>query len=415
MGRVLEAAREALRTLRTSWLRTALTLFGIIWGSASVVFLISWGLGVRAMLETAYLRVGRNLLHVQAGNIGDDFSPASDRRLLWFTLDDVDALRERVRYSALVVPESQFFKEVTYRQVATQLNVRGVVPDHLELRGVRVAAGRMITHDDVLHRRRVAVLADKARARLLGPHGGVGSTIRIAGQTFTVVGLLGRVGTQLWQDGPGPIDDQLWIPLTTLFAFGPRYGGDAEIVDSILLRIKDPSLRGAAEREVRTILAERLHVAASDHEAIRAASPLDALEKLPLNQMGGLLFTLGATTLLIGGVGVLTMMLDAVQERRGEIGVRLAVGARRRDVLQQFFLETLVITGLGGLLGVGLGLAGCAALAHLTAADLVPVPIVRWETLALALGIMTAVGLASGLFPAWRASRVDPSVTLRVE
>lgn len=131
--------------------------------------------------------------------------------------------------------------------------------------------------------------------------------------------------------------------------------------------------------------------------------------------MGGLLFTLGATTLMIGGVGILTMMLDAVQERRQEIGVRLAVGARRRDILSQFFLETLVITGLGGLLGIALGLAGCVALTQFAVGDLIPVPLVRWETIAIALGVMTFVGFSSGLFPAWRASRVDPSVTLRAE
>ncbi len=410
-----EAIREALRTLRTSWVRTALTLFGIVWGTASVVFLLSWGLGVRVMLESAYLRVGRNLVHVVPGHIGETFTPAADRRLLWFTLEDVDALRQRAHLAALVVPESQFFREVSYRQTATSLNVRGVTADHVALRGVTVSAGRAITRGDLLHRRRVAVLGTEARQRLLGPHGGVGSSIRIGGQTFEVVGLLARVGMQLWQDGPSRIDEQAWIPLTTLFAFGPRYGRDAEIVESILISLKERRQRRPAERELRTILAERLRTSPADEEAIRVMSPLDALDKLPLNQMNGLLFTLGATTLVIGGVGILTMMLDSVQERRQEIGVRLAVGARRRDILGQFFLETFVITGLGGLLGILLGLAGCAALGSLEAADLIPVPIVRGETIAVTLAVMTLVGFTSGLFPAWRASRVDPSVTLRAE
>lgn len=410
-----EAIREALRTLRVSWLRTVLTLFGIVWGTASVVFLLAWGLGVRAMMEESYMRVGRNLVHVMAGNIGENFTPASDRRLLWFTLEDVDALRERSRLSTLVVPESHFFREVTYRQRATTINVRGVTQDHMALRGVKIRGGRAINRDDLLHRRRVAVLGAEARERIFGPHGGVGSSIRIAGQTFEVIGLLGRVGMQLWQDGPSRIDEQVWIPLTTLFTFGPRYGRDAEVVENILLSVKDRSLRKAAESEMRSILAERLRISPTDEEAIRAASPLDALEKLPLDQMSSLLFTIGATTLVIGGVGILTMMLDSVQERRQEIGVRLAVGARRRDVLGQFFLETFVITSLGGLLGIGLGLAGCAGLASVRAADLIPVPIVRWEIIAVALSVMTVVGFVSGLFPAWRASRVDPSVTLRAE
>jgi putative ABC transport system permease protein len=413
--RILEAAREAMRTLRTSWLRTVLTLFGIVWGTASVVFLLSWGLGVRAMLEAAYDRVGHNLVQVFPGQIGSDFTPASDRRVLWLTLDDVDALRGRVRLSRLVLPESQTFREVGYRQTTTSMNIRGVEPDNVKLRGVTIAAGRGLTRDDLHHRRRVAVLGTKARERLLGPHGGVGSTIRIAGQPFQVIGLLGRVGTQLWQDGPSQLDEQVWIPFTTLAGFGKRQGRDAEVVDSVMLSVKDRKQRKAAEHEVRAILAERLRVRADDEEAIRIMSPLDALEKVPLDQMGGLLFTLGATTLIIGGVGILTMMLDSVQQRRNEIGVRLAVGARRRDIVGQFFLETFFITGLGGLLGVALGLVGCAALASLPAADLIPKPIVRWQTIAIALSVMTGVGFASGIVPARRAARIDPALTLRAE
>ncbi|MEW6270258.1 MAG: ABC transporter permease [Thermodesulfobacteriota bacterium] len=413
--RVFEAAHEALRTLRVSWVRTALTLFGIVWGTASVVFLISWGLGVRAMMEECYGRVGRNLVQVFPGQIGAEFTPAADRRELWFTLDDVAAVRERVRLSTLVLPESQAFREVGFRQTTTSLNIRGVVPENVALRGVRIAAGRPITRDDLSHRRRVAVLGTKARERLLGPHGGVGSTIRIAGRPFTVIGLLGRVGMQLWQDGPSSLDEQVWIPFSTLAGFGKRRGHDGEVVDNIMLSVLDRRTRKAAEREVRAILAERLRVSADDEEAIRIMSPLDALEKIPLDDMSGLLFALGATTLVIGGVGILTMMLDSVQQRRQEIGVRLAVGARRRDILTQFFLETFVITGLGGLLGIALGLAGCLALARLAAADLIPQPIVRWQTVAIALAVMTAVGFASGLVPARRAARVDPSLTLRTE
>src|SRR5262249_21190813 len=157
----------------------------------------------------------------------------------------------------------------------------------------------------------------------------------------------------------------------------PRYGPDAEIVDIILLQLTDRLQRKPAERELRAILAERLRISPADEEAFRIASPLDALDRLPTEQMRALLFTLGATTLVIGGIGILAMMPDSVQDRRQEIGVRLAVGARRRDILGQFFLETFVITSLGGLLGVLLGLAGCLALASLETPDLVPVPIVR--------------------------------------
>jgi putative ABC transport system permease protein len=229
------------------------------------------------------------------------------------------------------------------------------------------------------------------------------------------VGLLAPVGTQLWQDGPTAIDEEAWVPLTSLFALGPRFGTDTEIVDAIALRVHDRRQYDELRREIRSILAPRLGVSVDDEEAIHVVSPLDSLRNLPLDQMDGLLLTLSVATLAIGGVGVLTMMLDAVHDRRQEIGVRLAVGARRRDVVLQFLVETFAITALGGALGLLLGLGGCAVLAALDVPDLVPVPIVRPSVILTALAVLTIVALGAGVGPAWRAARVDPSITLRSE
>jgi putative ABC transport system permease protein len=239
--------------------------------------------------------------------------------------------------------------------------------------------------------------------------------VRLEGRPFRVVGLLARVGTQLWQDGPTTLDEEAWVPITSLFAFGPRFGRDANVVDAIVLRLRDRHDYAALQREIHAILARRLGVSAHDDEAIRIASPLDSLQKLPLDQMDGLLFTLSVATLVIGGVGVLTMMLDAVHDRRQEIGVRLAVGGRRRDVLTQFLLETFVITAVGGLVGLGLGLGGCWGLMQLDVPDLVPVPILRLDVVASALLVLTTVGIGAGVIPAWRAARIDPAITLRAE
>jgi putative ABC transport system permease protein len=139
------------------------------------------------------------------------------------------------------------------------------------------------------------------------------------------------------------------------------------------------------------------------------------LNRLPLDQTQGLLFILAATTLLIGGIGVLNMMLDSVHERRSEIGVRLAIGATRRDIIAQFFVETFAITSVGGLTGTALGIGGCLLMGSLDVPDLIPVPVLSWEIVLLALGILTAVGISAGVIPAWRAARVDPASTLRME
>jgi putative ABC transport system permease protein len=131
--------------------------------------------------------------------------------------------------------------------------------------------------------------------------------------------------------------------------------------------------------------------------------------------MQGVMFILAATTLMIGAIGVLSMMLDSVYERRHEIGLRLAIGARRRDIVAQFFLETLTITGLGGLVGVALGVGANLLLGSLDVPDLVPIPVLDPNIVILAIGVMGFVGLAAGVIPAWQAARVDPAHTLRME
>jgi putative ABC transport system permease protein len=408
-----QIVRSALVTLRAQKLRTFLTLFGMVWGTASVVFLLSWGLGVERMIDLGFNRVGRNLVTAFAGKIGEDFTPAHDRRELWFTRADVAALAASVVHADLVLPESRGWYPVTAGEHMLSRDVRGVEPRHMALRGTRIAAGRAISTADLTSRRRVAVLGDAARRRLLGPQGRLGDTIHVAGSPHEVIGFFAPVGTQLARDFD-EIDEQVWVPLTTLLATGPRRGTD-EVIDLIAMRARDRRDYDALALEVRTLLARRLGVSPTDEEAIIVVSPIQSLRNVPTGQMRGLLFVLAAATLVIGGIGILNMMLDAVQERRQEIGVRLAVGARRRDVVAQFFLETLVITVVGGGVGLALGIGFCAVLARLQVPDVIPLPILRPWIVWLALGVMTLVGLASGVVPAWRAARVEPSITLRAE
>jgi putative ABC transport system permease protein len=410
----LEAVRQALRLLRAHKLRASLTLFGLAWGTASVIFLVGWGRGVTAMLERGFFKAGKNMGEAWAGRVSEEFTPAVDRRYLWYTIEDVQALRRLARLPEVIGAESWEMLPATYRQRAINLDVRGIDPESMEIRGVRLAAGRGITRSDLDHRRRVVVLGDETRRRLLGPEGRVGSSLRIAGKPFEVVGVLERVGTQLSRDRM-EIDEQAWIPITTMQASWPRWWTDEFVVTKILYRMRDRHLLEETEREVRAILADRLGVPADDEEAISIWSPIEMLNRLPLDQATGLLFVLAVATLLIGGIGVLNMMLDAVHERRREIGVRLAVGARRRDVVAQFFLETFTISLVGGLAGAALGIGACLLLGSFELPELIPLPHLRADIVGWALGVLTSTGVASGVIPAWRASRVDPAETLRLE
>jgi putative ABC transport system permease protein len=230
------------------------------------------------------------------------------------------------------------------------------------------------------------------------------------------------VGTQLSRDGD-EIDDQIWVPLSTHLLLWPNPWVEDQMIRTVLVRVRDRALLDATEAEVRRILAERLRVPADDREAVVTFSPVAMLRKLPIDQQNAVNSLIAATTILIGGVGVLSMMLDAVRERRTEIGIRLAVGARRQDVLLQFFLETAFLVALGGALGMAFGVAGSWILASpgLRAGippalnDLIPVPELRTGTIAAAVSILGFTGPLSALVPAWRASRVDPAVTLRAD
>ncbi len=410
----LAALRQALQTLRAHRLRATLTLFGVVWGTASVIFLVGWGEGVRVMLERGFFKAGKNMGEVWAGRMGEDFTPAVDRRYLWFTAEDVEVLRRRARHVELVGSEAWQIVAGTHGARALTVDLRGMDPEAVEVRGVPLAAGRRLHQGDVDHRRRVVVLGDHVRRVLLGAEGGLGSWVRLDGRPFQVVGLLAPVGTQLSQDRM-EIDKQAWAPITTVQTHWPRWWTDQAVVNKIVYRMTDRHAFEASEREVRAILADRLGVPASDDEAVGIYSSVVTLSRIPLDETRGFLFVLAATTLVVGGIGVLAMMLDAVHERRQEIGVRLAIGARPRDVLLQFFVETLAITLLGGVLGVALGVAGCWALGRLEVPDLVPVPVLQPGVVVVAALVMTGVGVVAGLLPAWRAARIDPAVTLRME
>jgi putative ABC transport system permease protein len=410
----LEIAREALRLLVAHRLRSTLTLFGLVWGTASVIFLVGWGRGVRDKLELGFFKAGRNMGEVWAGHVSEEFSPAADRRFLWFTPDDLAALRRRARLPELVAGETWEMLPAAFRGRGLNVDLRGIEPEMMEIRGVPVAAGRGITRADVDHRRRVAVLGDLVRRRLLGHDGRVGAVIRLGGVPFEVVGLLAPVGTQLSSDRLA-IDEHVWVPISAVQTLWPAPWTREPVVTKIAYRLRDRRLLVETEREVRAILAERLGVPRDDEEAVRIWGSVEMLDRLPIEQMRGLLFILAAATLGIGGIGVMSMMLDSVHERRREIGLRLAVGARRRDVVAHFLAETFFVSALGGLSGAALGIGSCLALGALELPELAPVPVLSLASVIAALALMTAVGVAAGVVPAWRAARIDPASTLRME
>jgi putative ABC transport system permease protein len=418
----LESLREALRLLHAQPVRSGLTLFGLVWGTAAVIFLLSWAAGLETMLDAAFQRAGKNLVQSWPGRISEDFSPVVDRRWLWYTPDDVAALRAGVSEGDLVGAEAIVDAPASFHGRALSLEIRGVEPEGQAIRDVALASGRPISREDVEHRRRVLVIGHRARERLLGAEGRIGSWVRLDGTRFQVIGVLDRVGTQLSRDG-AQIDDQVWVPLSVHLSLWPNPWIERQVVSAILVRAKDRKRIAEVKREMRRILSGRLGVAADDEEAVPVFSPLDVLERIPLDQQNGVNLLIALTTLLVGGLGILAMMLDSVEERRAEIGIRLALGARQRDVILQFLWEGIAIVALGGAIGVLVGAGGAWLLgsdafrSRIPPAlrDLVPVPELSPTVVLLAVMAMAAVAVVAALVPAWRAAGIDPAETLRVE
>jgi putative ABC transport system permease protein len=405
-----ETVRQAFDTMRQHRRWAALTMFGVVWGTAAVVLLVGWGVGAHRTTDSGMQKVGKNLLFIMAGRVGDDLTPADERRVLHLEMDDLAAVRAGARHIEYASGEVLQFLLVRYGAESRMVDVRGVEPVMQELRGVSVAAGRFISQDDVRYQRRVAVIGQTARQRLLGPRPAVGQHIDIHGRRFVVVGLLDRVGTQLSRHRT-ETDEQVWMPIT---AAQTLVGNDD--VDSIVARPRERRFNEDLKREVRRVLSSRLHVSPHDEEAVFIISMIDILSAFDsvFTFMNFFLLVIASTTLLIGGIGVTNMMLVSVNERRREIGLRLAIGARRADVVVQFLVETMVVTLVGGISGVALGLLGCAGLDALPH-EMIPVPVVLPSVSLLALGVTVVVGVLAGVAPAWRAAGVDPAEALRVE
>ncbi|WP_016814910.1 ABC transporter permease [Salinispora arenicola] len=393
--RLAEAGRVALAALRANRLRSGLTMLGVIIGVASVVILVAIGAGTKQQVEQQVEGLGSNLLLVVPGRIDVGSAPA----LSPLTLDDVDVVARVVGDPdrvAVTVTSGATVRAGTRSQFST---VQGVLETTPVVFTREVTRGRYLTESDVDTSRRVAVLGASVSRALFPDRDPVGQQLTVSGVRFRVIGVFAPLGQSLGVDR----DDEVHVPVT---AAQRLYG--TQRVDGIAVK--------APDRERIDALGERIVVEltrrhpGTEFSAVTQEQILGVLGDI-LGVLTGVLAAIAGISLLVGGVGVSNIMLVSVRERTREIGLRKAVGARPRDIGVQFLFEAVLLTSIGGLTGIAIGIG-----AALTVAAVSPVPAaVTWWSLALAFGVSAGVGIVFGVVPAQRAGRLDPVVALRSE
>jgi putative ABC transport system permease protein len=416
--RITEHLRLALRALAVNKLRSVLTMLGIIIGVGAVITLLSAGQGVQRYVTDQLQSIGTNILFVVPGSLQDSQMQAGRNLELTLSLADAEAIADpfNVPDMAQVAPEIMGSADVTYGKTTLSLSVSGVTPEYEEVRNFPVDYGTFISDLDQTSGARVAVLGSRVAERLYGTDVyPIGTTIKIKNVPFKVVGVLESKGGT---GGPGGNQDEtVLVPLSTAYErLFPRYHNarGQPLVTVIYVQVVSEDRMETAGAEITDLLRDRHDIQFRDDDDFSVINQKDLLAIF--GQITGVLtIFLGAIagiSLLVGGIGIMNIMLVSVTERTREIGLRKAVGAKRRDILTQFLIESVVLALVGGAIGILLGALGVALISQLQSSLK---PVVTPQSVMLATGFSAAVGLFFGIYPATRASRLNPIDALRYE
>ena len=412
-----EALRVALRALSANKLRSILTMLGIIIGVGAVITLLSVGRGVERYVTSQFQSIGSNLLFVVPGQLSNAGPPRAAGGLATSTLtmSDVDALRDPARTPDVLAlaPELTRFTAVTAGKREAFPQVGGVEPAYASVRNWKIAAGRFISPEDVIGHSRVAVIGQSVVNKLFPDNQPVANqTIKINDIPFRVIGVLEKRGGS----GFGDEDNQIFVPITTAQSrlFPSRTTSGDYRVSVIYAQAVSEERMDDAANQIAQVLRETHNITYSNDDDFTVISQADLISIF--GQITGVLtLFLGAIagiSLLVGGIGIMNIMLVSVTERTREIGIRKAVGAKRRDVLTQFLLEAVVLSLIGGFIGIALGALGAFIVSQLQSDFQTYVTL---DSILLATGFSAAVGLFFGIYPATRAARLNPIDALRYE
>ena len=406
--RLVALPGEAWRAMTLNGLRTGLTMLGMVIGVGAVVLMLAVGDGARHTVNEQIRAMGSNLFMVLSGASTSSGVRMGSGTKPTITRADADAL---TKLSSLdgVAPVQTQTAQLAYGASNWSAQVYGVTPEFLRIRDWAVEAGQGISDTDVRSAARVVVLGQVAKKELFGSEDPIGKTVRIKNVPFTVVGVAAGKGQSL---SGRDQDDVAFVPLTTAQSklFGVPFPGT---VGFIMARAKSSELMDDAEAEIRQTLRQRhrLGERESDDFTVRNLSSTAETAATTARILTIMLGTIASISLVVGGIGIMNIMLVSVTERTREIGIRMAVGARRRDILLQFLLEAILICGIGGTVGVLLGIGGAWLVSDLAGMTVV----VSGTAILLAFAFSAATGIFFGYYPAHKAARLQPVEALRYE
>jgi putative ABC transport system permease protein len=406
---------EAYGAMRHNRRRTALTMLGMAWGIATVVMLLAYGNGFGRACANIFANFGTKLMIVVPGRTSMQAGAEKAGTQVRFTMDDVETLTTNLPQITHITPEVSKQCNIQFDTRTFTFGVTGNYSNVDSVRALKLGQGRFYNMQDEMQRARVTVIGSEAKEKLFSGRNAVGERIRIDGLSFEIVGVL----SAKMQEGDDDINRAIYVPFTTMSDLK-----DTHYLDSIWFNYETPEYE-RLEQATRDVLAVQHKFLHTDRRAVRVFNLMEQVHQFEVITIGLkiLLGFIGTLTLGIGGVGLMNIMLVSVTQRTREIGVEKALGARRGHILTQFLAEALTITFIGGALGVMLAYAVSLSVGRLTLYSAMAKNaeggdirlIIAPSTLLVAILILTAVGLISGMVPAVRASRLDPIEALRYE
>jgi putative ABC transport system permease protein len=404
--RILQTIPSALGALRANKGRSVLTTLGIIIGVAAVIAIVALGEGASASVSSQLQGLGTNLLTIMPGSSSSFGARAGAGSATSLKPTDATAIAEKIQGLSGSSPVASGSAQLIAGNQNWSTRVQAVLPEYLTINDWKIASGSAFTNQDNTNSANVTVIGSTVATNLF-PNGAspIGQLIRIRNVPFTVIGVLASKGSS----GFGDQDDTVMIP----FQAGQVRLFGATSINQIVVQVAEASQINAVSDEISQLLRQRhqLSASASDDFTIRNNSDIISRVSSVSDTLTMLLGGVAAVSLVVGGIGIMNIMLVSVTERTREIGIRLAIGAQPKDVLVQFLVEAVVLSVLGGVIGILVG-ASVAVLMPYVAGWTTVLP---WNAIVLSFGVSAAIGMFFGIYPARKASQLDPIVALRYE